>query len=191
MSEIIDVNIPAPPKYHLGWDEANNTFVLWMRGVDSPILEIDAESAQGMSTTLRHVQMTHAPQPSALEPHRPRINLEDPRTFMTGLVSEIEDGIFVAWDICAGCLKHVTMCRCGTPKEPKYITEWRKNRFDRSIKDRFSPKQKVYDDEDRPPLRPPVREIPTPVETETVADQVDDGLNAALDAVQAAKEDQQ
>ena len=66
-------------------------------------------------------------QPRVMRSHRPAKN-EDPE--LRQMMSEIEDGVFVAWTDCASCRKNLNSCGCiNGPVEPKYIGPWRDRRF--------------------------------------------------------------
>lgn len=48
---------------------------------------------------------------------------------LTAMFSEIAPNLFVGWDMCSACTKHVGQCRClGGPKEAAYIARWREER---------------------------------------------------------------
>lgn len=58
----------------------------------------------------------------------------------SALYSEIEDGIFVAWDVCRRCMQHVSQCKDKDgPQEPAHITRWRQARFENSLRARPAP----------------------------------------------------
>lgn len=45
---------------------------------------------------------------------------------MFHVLSEIGDGVFVAWDFCRRDGKPISQCTCKQgPEEPKYVTQWR------------------------------------------------------------------
>jgi hypothetical protein len=61
------------------------------------------------------------------------------KTTITGvcMMSEIDNGVFVAWTNCAKCTKVTTQCICPTgPTEPAHIQEWRTKRFEGSMRPR-------------------------------------------------------
>ena len=112
---------------------------------------------------------------SATEPH-------DARTLIhptAGLMSEIEDGIFVAWDTCRRCRKNVSAgsCKCPEgPQEPEYITRWRQARFATSLTDRLAPRLPTPKGLDLD-----IRQEPAP----SPSPSVEQGLDAAIEAVKA------
>lgn len=99
------------------------------------------------------------------------------------MMSEIADGVFVAWADCTTCHQHVAYCRCTDgPVEPVYVTRWREARFAQSLDpSRQDPKQFVVD------RSKPLRRVPDPFHVPEPVDQVeekvDDGLDKALAAV--------
>lgn len=43
------------------------------------------------------------------------------------MMSEIAPGLFVGWDTCLTCHRHVSQCQCtGGPTEPAHAVRWRK-----------------------------------------------------------------
>lgn len=45
---------------------------------------------------------------------------------MFHVLSEIDDGVFVAWDFCRRDGRTISECTCKQgPQEPKYVTQWR------------------------------------------------------------------
>lgn len=75
--------------------------------------------------------------PEPLVEHEPRlIEASDGGTIKV-MMSEIGDGVFVAWDICHRCKLHVAQCSCvGAPTEPPHITHWRDERFEKELNGR-------------------------------------------------------
>lgn len=60
------------------------------------------------------------------------------------MMTEIGDGVFVAWSSCRKCGKRVYECRCvGGPVEPDYIKRWREARFDKELNQRPEPGWKL------------------------------------------------
>lgn len=56
------------------------------------------------------------------------------------MMTEIGDGVFVAWDTCKRCGKHISHCACPDgPQEPHYMQAWRDKRFERSLDARPEP----------------------------------------------------
>lgn len=93
------------------------------------------------------------------------------------MMTEIDDGLFVAWTTCAACLKQVTMCGCGSgPSQPAYITQWRNERAERARMAQSSPVRNQDDDEGVS-----VEEQPT--------SKPNDGLPTALDRALAAAQE--
>lgn len=77
-------------------------------------------------------------EPSPDEPHEPRAIehtvIDEGRVYM---MTEIEDGVFVAWDKCRSCSKIIRECSCKTgPVMADYMKRWRDERFERSIRHR-------------------------------------------------------
>lgn len=45
-------------------------------------------------------------------------------------ISIVDNGLQVAWDVCARCMLHITKCWCSSgPMEPEYISRWRTKQF--------------------------------------------------------------
>lgn len=100
-------------------------------------------------------------EPSVDEPHEARtIQHTVKDTEQVYMMTEIEDGVFVAWTTCRACSKHITACSCKDgPQMAEYMKKWRDERFERSIRHR------------------------KPSESKTKLD-----LQEAIDVVKAAKE---
>lgn len=66
----------------------------------------------------------------------------------THMMTEIDNGVFVAWVNCSKCSKTTPTCMCPAgPTEPPYIKEWRENRFKESR--RYQPPKPLTDLTDR------------------------------------------
>lgn len=106
------------------------------------------------------------------------------------MMTEIGDGVFVAWSNCRKCNARVASCKCsGGPVEPEYIKRWRDDkRFAKELGERPEPAFELL-----PAILDWVRErgyTVEKVETEEpdekvgdLATAVDAGLDNALDAV--------
>lgn len=71
------------------------------------------------------------------EQHEPRTVRADMSEGLSHMMSEIGDGVFVAWSQCRRCLDTIKRCNCPDgPTEPKHITEWREKRFIESFRGR-------------------------------------------------------
>ena len=56
------------------------------------------------------------------------------------MMTEIGDGVFVAWTNCRTCTKRVANCKCaGGPVEPPYMVRWRQERFEKELNARPEP----------------------------------------------------
>lgn len=87
-------------------------------------------------------------------------------------LSQIGEGVYVAWDTCRRCNLQLRKCECKTgPMEPGYITKWREEFLGKPVKTK---KEKET----------PVQvAVPDPVLT----DKVDQALEAALEAVEGVE----
>ena len=84
------------------------------------------------------------------------------------MMSEIEGGLFVAWDRCSACHTHISHCECPDgPTESQIIGRWRAER---------NPKPRS------------ITSRPTDESTEEsgITAKIDAGLDQALDAVREA-----
>lgn len=96
---------------------------------------------------------------------------------MFHVLSQIGDGVFVAWDRCHnGVSRHpISECKCkGGPTEPPYVTKWREEFITKRDKDT----KKAID-----ALKKDARQE---VGLEPLATTVDDGIETAKAAVRAA-----
>lgn len=94
------------------------------------------------------------------------------------MLSQIDDGVFVAWDRChsTSSSRHsIPDCKCkGGPTEPHYVTKWREEWIEKRNKDT----KKVIDS-----LKKDVRRE---VGLEPLPTTVSDGIDTATAAVRAA-----
>lgn len=103
---------------------------------------------------------------------------------MFHVLSEIDDGVFVAWDRCHnGSSRHsIAECKCkGGPTEPPYVTKWRLEYI--AKRDKKAAKVRDYAAEDLAQREADARQIQ---ENEELAATVSGGIEAATEAVQAA-----
>ena len=98
------------------------------------------------------------------------------------MLSQIDDGVFVAWDRChsSSTTRHsIPDCKCkGGPTEPHYVTKWREEWIEKRNKDN----KKVIDS-----LKKDARRE---VGLEPLAATVSDGIETATAAVTAASEEE-
>lgn len=67
--------------------------------------------------------------------HEARTIVRSRNDGLVQMMTEIDDGVFVAWMKCDGCNKSVQDCGCKTgPKMPAYIERWRDDRFEKSLR---------------------------------------------------------
>lgn len=90
-------------------------------------------------------------------------------------LSQIDDGVYVAWDVCRRCHQVLARCECKQPEEPKYITAWRQEYLakKRKAEDKATKKEQtpVQVDPPEPPL----------------SDKVDEAIETALEAVKGVE----
>lgn len=99
-----------------------------------------------------------------------RVAAENSTPGSSYMMTEIEDGVFVAWGDCANCSKRVATCTCkGGPTMPAYMEKWRDERFAKSLRHR----------------KPAAAEV----EDKVVEDSVDEGLDAAIEAAKTKTEE--
>lgn len=117
-------------------------------------------------------------EPSEDAPHEARTILRSEDDGSMYMMTEIEDGVFVAWGECRSCSQRVHRCKCKTgPVMADYVARWRDERFEKSVRHR-SPS----------PLKERAAELGvTPVGTDV---DIETGkrisLDVAIDAVKAA-----
>lgn len=59
---------------------------------------------------------------------------------LVSMMTEIGDGVFVAWGECRRCSERVTNCTCSDgPSEPPFMQKWRDERFEKSFNTRPEP----------------------------------------------------
>lgn len=72
--------------------------------------------------------------PDVDEQHEPRTVQHTRPDGSVHMMTEIGDGIFVAWATCRTCSKQVPACTCkGGPVEAEYMSRWRDERFTKSF----------------------------------------------------------
>lgn len=82
--------------------------------------------------------MVEGTAPDQDEQHEARVlTRRDGERNIHSMMTEIGDGTFVAWTMCARCSHQVGSCTCPSgPVEPEYIRRWRVERFAKSFGDR-------------------------------------------------------
>lgn len=85
--------------------------------------------AEAIETLVRtdetHLSADDEPVRRAELPVQQGIKSQKNKIGMLHALSQIDDGINVAWDTCARCKTTLSYCTCSTPQEPPYITRWR------------------------------------------------------------------
>lgn len=102
------------------------------------------------------------------------------KTGMFHVLSQIDDGVHVAWDMCrgGGQTHSIANCQCrGGPVEPPYVTKWREEWIAKRDK-------KAAKEADKALTELAVR-VETPVQVEPTMG--DKALDAALEAVEAVQ----
>lgn len=68
------------------------------------------------------------------EQHEARLMKRTTPDGIVQMMSEIGDGVFVAWSTCRSCRNQIVECACpGGPVEPEYMQKWRDERFTKSF----------------------------------------------------------
>lgn len=112
---------------------------------------------------------------SGVEPTRVLVQSADGA--VTQMMTEIKPGLFVAWVHCFGCGLHIRECDCaGGPVEPRHIARWRSERPHSSPSSIPMPAQNSTTE----------AYIALPRADDQIAQQIDTGLDTALDAVRAS-----
>lgn len=84
-----------------------------------------------MTTTYETVAGTPANVDEQHEPRTIKRTNDDGSIYM---MTEFQDGTFVAWTTCDKCRRQVSSCTCANgPTEPAYIERWRLERFTKSF----------------------------------------------------------
>lgn len=80
-------------------------------------------------------ETTEGSEPHPEVKHEPRTIVRSRNDGLVQMMTEIDDGVFVAWMKCSGCSKDVQDCTCKAgPQMPAYIEKWRDDRFDKSLR---------------------------------------------------------
>lgn len=131
-------------------------------------------------------ELVEGTEPSEADQHEPRTIKRMNDDSSVYMMTEIEDGVFVAWGECSSCRNRVATCKCSNgPVQPGYMQKWRDNRFEMSIRHR-KPSQTLKADAPETP----VDEVQTDVqESEKITDMKGKPLNleSAIEAVKEAK----
>lgn len=94
-------------------------------------------------------ETTEGTEPTPYAEHQPRtvkhvVTVDHPE--LVSMMTEIGDGVFVAWTDCRKCQQHITRCACPQgPTEPEYMKPWRDKRFKRGLNDRPDPSYDMLD----------------------------------------------
>ena len=65
---------------------------------------------------------------------------------LVAMMSEVQHGIFVGWDMCHSCATHIRKCVCeGGPTEPPYVRRWREERNPHTTTPVSIPTKRVLD----------------------------------------------
>lgn len=141
----------------------------------------DAEAVEVLVRTEPHEVSPGPTGPPKVEGEGMEVKRTQGQMGMFHVLSQIDDGVFVAWDRCRSTNSHpISECTCkGGPTEPPYVTKWREEYLAKRDKKAAKEADKALDVLERR-IETPVQVVPTMGEK---------ALDAALDAVEAAQFD--
>ena len=105
-----------------------------MPEVTEEVVEIDASDRIDPELHSKY-EMAEGSDPHPDVKHEPRTIVRSRNDGLVQMMTEIDDGVFVAWVKCAACAKAAPDCTCKSgPQMPAYIEQWRNDRFDKSLR---------------------------------------------------------
>lgn len=147
--------------------------------LESSLGTAEMTDAEAIETLVRTDEERLSEEPVQVTPESDAVSRSKQKATYEGekfhMLSQIDDGVFVAWDRCRKCNKAVSECKDkGGPTEAPYVTAWRQEWIDKRDKET----KKVIDT--------PKKEARQTVGLEPLTATVSDGIDTAMEAVRAA-----